>query len=168
MVQVLLHGLDRKRLLLELIPELKLRARGFTTFEGYEAGQVAGIRLKSLDGKEGWAAHLKASGPPVGRFKVALEDLDSIAAASLRGEIFPDRIFVIDEITPVLLASAKLKTAILDAFDSGASVIATIPDKPDEFVDALRKRPGVQWLEVTPENRARQKSAVLRDLLLAK
>jgi nucleoside-triphosphatase len=63
------------------------------------------------------------------------------------------QVVVIDEIGPMELFSTAFRAAVLRAVDSGRPVLATIVRRPHPWADALKRRPGVRLIEITPANR---------------
>lgn len=136
-----------------LLESLGARARGFLQEPIQEEGELVGYMLRSLSGRQACVAHISDGGPVrVGRFRVNVPEIDFVGTESLKGEILPDRVFVIDEINRILLASRRLQVAIRDAFASGAFAIATVEDRPPGLVETIRKAGDVETVTVTPEN----------------
>jgi nucleoside-triphosphatase THEP1 len=165
MPRYLLRGPERKKLLLALLEPLGVRARGFLQEPIHEEDELVGYTLRSLGGRQAWIAHISDAGPVrIGRFRVNVPEIDFVGTESLKGEILPDRVFVIDEINRILLASRRLQIAIKDAFASGASVLATVEDRPPELVETLRKLPGVEAAHVTAETFDEQRERISASL----
>jgi len=165
MARYLLQGPERKTLLAALVEPLGVHARGFMTDPGVEEGEVVGYRMRSLEGREAWIAHISDAGPVrAGRFKVNVPEIDFVGTESLKGEILPGRVFLIDEIGRLTSSSRRLENAIRDVFASGAHVVATAEERPHEFTDALRRQPGVETLFVTSENFSELRDRLVEEL----
>jgi len=142
-----------------------VHARGFFTDPELEEGEVIGYRMRSLDGREAWVAHISDAGPiRVGRFKVNVPEIDFVATQSLLGPIFPDRVFLVDELGRIALASRRLESAVKDAFASGAHIVATVEDRPVEFVETLRRLAEVEMVSVTAADFDEVRERVLASL----
>ncbi|HLG41910.1 MAG TPA: nucleoside-triphosphatase [Planctomycetota bacterium] len=165
MARYLLQGPERKTLLAALVEPLGIHARGFMTDPGVEEGEIVGYRMRSLEGREAWIAHISDAGPVrAGRFKVNVPEIDFVATESLKGEILPGRVFFLDEIGRLTLSSRRLENAIRDVFASGANVVATVEDRPHEFIEALRRLPGIETLIVTSESFSELRDRLLSEL----
>ncbi len=132
-------------------------ALGFVTREVREHGQRVGFRLHTLDGRSAWLAHRRfPHRHRVGPYGVDLAALEALAVPLLRrmAQADPSTLAVIDEIGPMELLSPAFRQALLPVFDRGGPLLATVVLRPHPVADALKARPDVQVLEVTPANRA--------------
>lgn len=137
-------------------------ACGFYTEEIRQFGTRLGFRIVSLDGKHGLLAHMaRAHGPRVGKFRVDVEQFESIALPAIeeKGEIV-----LVDEIGRMELYSEHFKLAVERLFEGVRSVIATVQAASDSFVDRLKRRPDVDVYEVTRYNRFRLPEVILTRL----
>ncbi|MEV5549630.1 nucleoside-triphosphatase [Streptomyces sp. NPDC052309] len=129
-------------------------AVGFTTEEIRQAGTRVGFALETLSGRRSVLAHRDFPGPTrVGRYGVDLSVMERLALPSLRPAA-PGRLVLIDELGRMELACAPFRDAVRALFDSAAGdVVATVQARPDPFTDALKQRPDVEVVHLTPANR---------------
>jgi nucleoside-triphosphatase len=145
-----------------IVEALPRKSGGFYTREIRKAGARFGFEIVTLDGQDGILAHVEIKGQPrVGRYGVdltALEDIgiERIEAAARRGALV-----VIDEIGPMEVHSTAFRQAVETIFNSGADVLGTIAARPHPFTDAIKARPDVTLIEITPARR----EAVLAEVL---
>ena len=148
-----------------VVARLGARAGGFYTEEIREAGRRTGFRLVTLDGATGTLAGLNVPGPyRVGRYGVHLSNLEDLGVKALRRAIRQPTVpvVVIDEIGKMELFSAAFREAVLAGLDSPKLLIGTITMARSPWVEAIKARPNVTVMEVTPANRS-----AIPDLLLA-
>ncbi len=130
------------------------RAGGFTSSEIRGPSGRVGFIILTLEGKEGMLAHVNHKSPHrVGRYRVNVGDIDSVAVPAIEEAVRAGRIVVIDEIARMELFSDAFRGAVIAALDSPSRVLATIQRRGDPFLDRLRARPDVTLVTVTPENR---------------
>ena len=150
-------GVGKTTALRSVVARLGARAGGFYTKEIREAGRRTGFRLVTLDGTTGILAGLNISSPyRVGRYGVHLSNLEKLGVEALWRAIREPEVpvVVIDEIGKMELFSPAFRDAVLAGLDSPKAVIGTITLARSSWVDALKARPDVTLLEVTPANRA--------------
>lgn len=136
----------------KVVARLGLPAYGFYTEEERKDGRRTGFLMKTLDGRSGYLAHQDVkSGYHIRRYGVSIENIESIAAASIvpRGE----NIIILDEIGKMECFSVVFRKAALCALDSPNIVIGTITLGGDDFILSVKERPDIEITEVTPENR---------------
>lgn len=158
-------GVGKTTVIRSVVAQLGARAGGFITEEVREAGRRTGFRLVALDGPTAILAGLNISGPyRVGRYGVHLSNLEQVGVESLwRAIRHADvSVVVIDEIGKMELFSPAFREAVLEGLMSPKTVLGTITMARSEWVDAVKARPGVTLLEVTPDNRS-----TLPELILA-
>ncbi len=146
------------------------RAVGFYTREVRRGGRRTGFVVVTLSGKEALLASTDASSPfRVGRYSVFPENLQEALVElqqALAGEA--KKCLVIDEIGKMELFSPLFKDTVMAALASSHPVLATILARPHPFCDALKRRPDVEVVAVTRENREtlpRRLAATLMTLL---
>ncbi len=138
-----------------------LKAEGYTvggmiSREVRESGARAGFEILDLDsGRRGWLAHInQKTGPQLGKYRVNLEDLDSIGAQAILAAVEDCDVIAIDEIGPMELFSARFKDATRKALESRKLVVAVVHWKaPDSLLREARKREDTELITVTYENR---------------
>jgi nucleoside-triphosphatase THEP1 len=69
--------------LVELVRANDMSVTGFLTRELREGGRRVGFTLETLDGRSGVLAHVRVPGPRVGRYGVALDDLERLAIPAM-------------------------------------------------------------------------------------
>lgn len=148
-------------LLRGILQDLEIPATGFYTEEVREGGQRVGFRLRTLDGNEGWLAHVNIGGPHrVGRYGVSLEALEDIGIASLRPAP-PERFIVVDEIGKMECLSAVFCQSILEALDGPFVVLGTIAQEGKGLMLEIKRRPDVLLFRLDPLNRESLRGRIL-------
>jgi nucleoside-triphosphatase len=140
-----------------VVAQLGARAGGFYTEEIREAGRRTGFRLVTLGGETGTLAGLNVPGPyRVGRYGVHLSNLEDLGVQALRRAIRQPHVpvVVIDEIGKMELLSTAFREAVLDGLDSPKALIGAITMARSPWVNAVRARPDVTVMEITPANRS--------------
>jgi nucleoside-triphosphatase len=137
---------------------------GILTHELREGPARVGFALETLDGRRGMLAHVGVRGAAlrVGRYGVVLDDLERLAIPALRA---PADVVVVDELGRMELASAAFRDAVSELFERPVAVVATVHAKRDPFTDALKRRPSIDILRLTPSNRADLPAALALTML---
>lgn len=115
-------------------------------------GRRAGFVIKTLDGKRGYLAHEGIKSEfRIRNYGVSIENIEAIAAIS----IAPDglSIIILDEIGKMECFSEVFRRAVISALNSRNIVLGTITVGGDDFIRSVKKRPDIEIVEVTPENR---------------
>jgi len=104
------------------------RIGGILTAEIREGGVRVGFEITDLEsGRKGVLAHVRQrEGPRIGKYRVNLEDLDSIGVQSIRNSLERADVIFIDEVGPMELKSKKFFEAFMEAVRSDKPVVATI------------------------------------------
>lgn len=159
-------GCGKTTLLTRLLTRLEtLEAGGFTTEEILEDEERVGFRLRTLEGDSAIIAHVEwERSPGVGRYGVRPAAIRHFANMSVRRALTHQRLIIIDEIGPIQLTAPGFKKTVLRALGSKRVVLATIPEKDDEFTSIIKQRPDVRLLQVTPDNRDTLLDDVIRHL----
>jgi len=152
-------GVGKTTVLLKAIEEL--RAKGFNiggmiSQEAREGGSRVGFKIIDLDTKrEGWLAHIRQKkGPTMGKYRVCLEDLESIGVKAIFNAYEKADITVIDEVGPMELFSQAFKEAVAEALKNGKTVLGIIHYRArDSFIATIKNREDVTIIEVTKNNR---------------
>ena len=151
-------------MLLELLPTLGPRARGFVTAPVLQRLSTVGHQVRTLDGHEGVHAHYQGESPHRwDKFKIFVGAIDSVAVPSVRGPYKKGEIVVIGEIGDMLHYSKDFQHAIKEAFDSGVDLVAAMGTKPEDYIAKVKMLRNVSVIEVSTENRHRVKPRVLRE-----
>lgn len=155
-------GCGKTTLIQRVLARLSHPAGGFYTEELRSRGVRQGFRMVTLDGEGAVLAHLDYPGPPrVGRYGVDVAALDRVGVASIRRALASGALVIIDEIGPMELFSPAFCAAVQEALDSPAVVLGTIVRRSRPFADAIKARPDVTVITVTPANRDRLVEQVL-------
>ena len=126
--------------------------RGFTTEEIREAGQRAGFRIETLDGRSDVLAHVKIRSPhKVSKYGVDLAALERV----LSEQFSPARadVVLIDEIGKMECLSPRFVQTVESLLDSGAPLVATVALHGGGFIEAVKRRPDVLLWSVNPASR---------------
>jgi nucleoside-triphosphatase len=127
--------------------------RGFVTQEIREKGARIGFSIETLAGARAVLAHVDFAGPPrVSRYGVDLNALERIALPVLR-DAGPHDVLVVDELGKMELASKAFREAVSAIFDEPRIIVATVQSTSDPLTDALKRRPDVETLRVSPSSR---------------
>ena len=130
-------------------------AGGFVTEEVRRAGRRVGFKVTDLfTGREGTLAHAERKGRPrVGKYGVDLACFEAIGVVALHEALSRPGCIVIDEIGKMELCSSAFQSAVMEVFESGQPILATIPGHSHPLLDRLRSRDEVTVIEVTTSNR---------------
>ena len=123
---------------------------GFLARELRERGERVGFELETLDGQRGMLAHVRVRGPHVGRYGVALDDLERLAIPAMHADA---DVVVVDELGKMELASPAFRDAVSALFERSVAVVATVHAHHHPFTDELKRRPCVEVLRLTRSNR---------------
>jgi nucleoside-triphosphatase len=140
-----------------LLREAGVPVGGFVTSELRERGRRVGFEIETLDGGERAAlAHVQLSGPPrVGRYGVDLAAFEALALPAIGRPSGRRRVFLVDELGKMELASEPFMAAVSELFTEPVAVVATVRQKPHPFVTSLKRRSEVKTLQLTAANRER-------------
>jgi nucleoside-triphosphatase len=140
-------------LIKRVIDELAAPAGGFYTEEVRERGERVGFKMITLGG-EALLAHVDFKTPQhIGKYGLDLCALEKVGVATLREAMRAGELVVLDEIGPMELRSAIFRDVVIEAFDSGVPMLATITARSFPFTDALKKRSDASLIEVRVNNR---------------
>ena len=140
-IRKIIHALD---------PE---SADGFWSSEIREKNRRVGFSINTLSGETGILAHVDLRrGPCVGKYRVNIEDLESLAIPTLVEARKLGKIIVIDEIASMELCSHQFAPEVRRCLDTGRA-IATLQRRRGSFQDEVRNRNDVDLIEITLANR---------------
>lgn len=126
---------------------------GFWSKEIREEGRRVGFAIETLSGKMGTLAHVNLkSGPKVSKYRVNLDDIDSIMVPELEKARESGRLIIIDEIAKMELYSENFTMEVLSCLNTGR-VVGTIQLRKHPFLDEVRSRSDVNLVELTTVNR---------------
>ena len=143
----------KSSLIQKVLAKLNGPATGFFTREMREGGERVGFFINTVDGREGILAHRSMrSRYRVGKYGVNLKDIDDIAVPAMipSGN---EEIVVIDEIGKMECFSRLFKETLVEVLDSPNRVLASIAQKGDPFIEAIKRREDVMVIRVTIQNR---------------
>ena len=89
----------------------------------------------------------------MGKYVVETADLEEIGVRAILEAVAAGKIIIIDEIARMELFSDAFKEAVTQALHSECTVIATIQQREDPFLNSIRLRPDVRIASLTVENR---------------
>ena len=135
---------------------------GFVTTELRERGRRVGFEIETLDGGErALLAHVELAGPPrVGRYGVNLEAFEALALPAISWRSGVQRVFLVDELGNMELASEPFRAAVSVLFAEPVAVVATVQQKPHPFVTRLKRRSEVKTFQLTAATRERLPSEI--------
>jgi nucleoside-triphosphatase len=152
-------GVGKTTVLLKAVEAL--RAKGYSvggmiSREVRSCGTRVGFEILDLSGeKRGWLAHVnQKTGPQVGKYRVNLEDLDSVGVEAVLRAVRECEVVAIDEVGPMELFSDKFREAVKRAVESEKIVVGVVHWKArDKLIEDLKKREDAEVMVVTYENR---------------
>jgi nucleoside-triphosphatase len=151
-------GIGKTTAIKAIVSLLGDRAGGFYTREVRTQSRRTGFEIVTLDGRTTWLAS-RSSAPifkeemSLGKYRVNLRGIDSFAVPALRRALESNRIVVIDEIGPMEVLSKLFCQTVMQIIDGEATVLGTIAQRPNMFVDQIRVHPRTQITTVTLANR---------------
>ena len=154
-------GVGKTTVLMKTVNALKesgYKVGGMISREARENGTRVGFEILDLSSsKRGWLAHVnQKSGPQVGKYRVNIEDLNTVGAQAILDAAENCDVIAIDEVGPMELFSEKFKEATRKALESRKLVIAIIHWRAqDVLISEARKRGDAEIITVTTENRER-------------
>ena len=126
---------------------------GFWSKEIREAGRRVGFAILTLSGKIGTLAHVDLkTGPRVSKYRVNIDDIDSIMVPEMEMARESGRLIIIDEIAKMELFSERFSDEVLRCLSTGR-VVGTIQMRGHPFLDDVRSRNDVDLIELTTMNR---------------
>ena len=147
-------GTGKTALIKEALDKTRIKAAGFYTEEIRTGGIRQGFRLITLDGQEVLLAHVDISSPyRVSKYHVDTAALDRVGVSALHRAVQEFDLIVIDEIGKMELLSPQFKETVIHALNSQKKILGTIMFNPHPFADEIKRRPEVEILPVTRDNR---------------
>jgi len=165
-------GVGKTTVLLKVIEGMKVKGfnvGGMISREVRSKGSRIGFEVVDIaSGKKGWLAHIKQPvGPKIGKYRVNLNDLNSVGVRAILNALEQADVTVIDEIGPMELYSKEFIEAVEKALKSPKPIIGTVHFRVRHpLIDHLKKRDDSEILEVTPNNRERLHKLIIGNLLL--
>ncbi len=147
-------GTGKTSLVKQAVAGVGGKAGGFYTEEIRGCGVREGFRLVTLDGQDVILAHINIHSPyRVSRYGVDVGNLERVGVSALLRAARQCDLVVVDEIGKMELFSPSFREAILQIIGSGKRVLGTIMLSPDPWVEAIKRQPQVNLVEVTRANR---------------
>jgi nucleoside-triphosphatase len=152
-------GIGKTTVLIKIVDSLKAKGYkvgGMISREVRSRGSRVGFEILDIIGlRRGWLAHGdQPTGPRVGKYRVNIEDLNSIGAETIVRAVGEADVIVIDEIGPMELFSEKFKQAVQMAVESGKPLLGVVHWKAkDKLIDDVKNRDDVEIYNVNLENR---------------
>jgi nucleoside-triphosphatase len=139
----------------QLLRDADIPLCGFLTKELRQGRSRVGFEIETFDGERGVLAHVKLPGPPrVGRYGVDLQAFERVALPAVRRQR-KECVVLIDELGKMELASSRFREAVVRLFDQSVPIVATVQMSRHPITDALKRRPDVETLRLTADNRDR-------------
>lgn len=164
-------GCGKTTLIRKIVSSLDVRAGGFYTEDVRSGGRREGFRLVTLDGREAVLASVHISSRVrVSRYGVDVATLDDVGVPALEAAVVGADLVVVDEIGKMEMASERFRRAVESALDSDVPLLGSILLVSHPWADAIKRRPDVQVIMLTEENREQvmeQVSARLASCFLA-
>lgn len=157
-------GVGKSTLVLRVTEKVPLSCGGMVTAEIRKCGRRVGFVLRDLaTGQEGILAHLHlADGPPFGRYRLKLQDLEEIGVRAIERAIEEAELVVVDEVGPMELQSARFIRAVERALAEARNLLVTV-HRASNHPLAYRIRHGVDHLaRLTREKRDEVTAEVIR------
>jgi nucleoside-triphosphatase len=139
------------------------RVGGMISREVRQGGTRVGFEILDLSsGRRGWLASVnQKQGPQVGKYRVNIEDLDTIGAEAIAGAMEKCDVIAIDEIGPMELFSEKFKEATRKALESRKPVLAVVHWRGrDRLISEAKNREDAEIFAITHENRDKLPEAI--------
>ena len=152
-------GVGKTTVLMKTVNALKERGihvGGMISREVREGGTRVGFEILDLTGsRRGWLAHVnQKNGPQVGKYRVNIEDLNTVGAQAITDAVEKCEVIAIDEVGPMELFSERFKEAVRKALESHKLVLAVVHWKAqDTLINEAKKREDAETTSVTLENR---------------
>ena len=127
---------------------------GFVTREVRQAGRRVGFEALALDGRTATIAHVSmTTAVQVRRYGVDVAAFEGVAVPAVRGALQAGGVVVMDELGLMELASERFVELVGEVFGAPVAVLATVHQRAHPVTDAIKARPDVELVTVTPENR---------------
>jgi nucleoside-triphosphatase len=141
-----------------LLRKRGLKPGGLYCPEIREGGVRIGFKMIDLmTGEERILAHVdQPAGPQVSKYRVNVENVNTMSESAIGRALREADFVVIDEIAPMEIHSEGFKRAVLEALDSPKPLLAVIHQRAaGGFIGAVKARQDVRLFEVAPSNRAK-------------
>ena len=157
--QILLTGPPRSgktTLVSKLSAELAARnvtVGGILTQEIRDAGERVGFSVSEIGGPSALIANVKLEeGPMVGRYHVDVAAFERLALPALERAARQCHVTIVDELGQMELFSSSFIASINKLLAQDIRLVATIHARRHPVTDAIKRRPGIEVLEVCHAN----------------
>jgi nucleoside-triphosphatase len=143
---------------IEILRKRGYKAGGLYCPEIRKAGARLGFKMIDLmTQEERILAHVdQPTGPRVSKYRVNVENVNTMSEAAIGRALREADLVVIDEIAPMEIHSRGFRDAVRAALDSPKPLLAVIHQRTTTgFIGSVKARPDVRLWEVTPSNRAK-------------
>lgn len=138
-----------------------LRAEGLTVGglicpEVRVRGERVGFEIQDLlTGESSVLAHVNRDwGPSVGKYRVAVHEVDERCAQAFSHAFTDADVLVVDEIAPMEVHSDEFIQGVNQALDDERPLVAVIHERSTSgFIGEVKRRPDIELFEVTTKNR---------------
>jgi nucleoside-triphosphatase len=144
------------------------RLAGMISQEIREGDVRVGFEIRVYEtGGQGWLAHIRQyGGPRIGKYRVNLNDLNSVGVASILNALEDADIVLIDEIGPMELFSNTFKEAVLKVVESPKPLLGTIHYRvKHSLVNKIKSRKDAHIIEVTQKNRNQIPTLIANEII---
>jgi nucleoside-triphosphatase len=141
---------------------------GMISDEVRAAGNRVGFAITDVfSGRRGWLAHVEQkTGPQIGKYRVNINDLDSIGVKAILNAVSNTDVILVDEIGPMELSSQRFREALSNVVESRKPALCTIHWKiRDQAIESIRRREDAEILTATIESRDRLSDIIVKDIL---
>ena len=165
-------GIGKTTVLLKVVEGLRaegFKVGGMISREVRRGGSRIGFEILDIaSGRKGWLAHIKQPvGPKIGKYRVNLNDLNSVGVRAILEALEKADVIAIDEIGPMELYSKEFVDAVRKALENVKPLIGTVHFRVKHpLIDHLKSREDSEILEVTLQNRARLHKLIIGNILL--
>lgn len=158
-------GVGKTTVLRRVLQRLAVRAGGFYTEEIRQGCRRQGFAIVTTDGRRAVLAHVRLRTPHVvGRYRVNVEAVESVATPALLAAVESADLVVVDEIARMELCSPRFAEAVRAVLGSPRPVLGVIQAARLPFLEEVRRRPDVRLVEVTADNRDALPEEIAREV----
>lgn len=132
------------------------RVGGLLSPERLAAGERVGFDIKdAMTDESRLLAHVdRKEGPAVGKYRVAVDNVDAIAKPAIRRALDGADVIVIDEVAPMEVESRVFVHEVRRALDTEQPVLAAVHYRSTSgFIGEVKARDDAERFEVTPDTR---------------
>ncbi len=139
-----------KRIVAALGPD---KVGGFWSSEIRSGRRREGFAIETVNGEKGILAHISLQrGPRLGKYRINVDDINSVAIKSMVRARSEGKTIIIDEIATMELFSPDFAPEVTRCLDT-LKVVGTIQERSRPFLDSIRARSDVSLMQVTLSNR---------------